>query len=204
MYQGSKFQDFVQSNNKTAQKIREEIMSFDTNGDEVVGFQEWSDALSKYADAKLNIDRSMCGKAGDVVQTCKPYFRKQGTKLGFFFPIQRRMAHTACWTGISGMGGFRPENCALNANSCDEVASCYSEPIKAPVLPVPGGKLSSKTKQSGNSVELVKRDDADVWRVLFWTSMIFMGILAVGSVVGIPFFVIILIVANRALDFNEM
>lgn len=181
-------------------------MEFDENKDGQVTREEFQAGLADYANSTFQIDRSLCHKAKQVTKACKDSF-KANTNLNALFRVKLRVVQSACWAGLSGLNQYRTELCALSAPDCDAVAQCYAKKPSDEV-PVPG------VSEAPEGPELEKRDvspyqqpkgqNVNTWKVLFWTSMIVLGIASLLTVVTFPFYVVVLIVAARAVNFNQV
>jgi hypothetical protein len=178
--------EFKQQHQNTMQSVREQIMQLDENRDGKVTFDELEQGLADLASVNIKVDRSLCAKAKDVTATCKSEWTKSSP--GPLFDVRRKLAETACSTGLSSLDSYKSEVCVLNAKNCKEAADCYVNPSSGIELPAPG-------------LTLTKRDNSGL-KFWFWTSIIIFGVVSTGSLILIPFYIIVLVASTRYINFD--
>lgn len=142
----------------------------------------------------IHFDSVTCANAKFVIEQCQADHADQ-MKVSQFIV---KFFHGLCKTRISSLFKNTVENCILTVQTdCSNVSQCYNRQFRKSILA--GVETPSLTRRS-----LVKRADANTWRLIFWISMIVLAIPAVISVFGIPFYLVALYIANNSMDFDKL
>jgi hypothetical protein len=109
-----------------------------------------------------------------------------------------KIHHGFCKAHIAKLFNNTVETCILAMQSdCSKVNQCYSKQFRDSLVTI--SNTPSRTRRS-----LHKRADANTWKLAFWISMIVVGVPAFFSVIGIPFYLLILFVASNTIDFDQL
>jgi hypothetical protein len=168
---------------KTKDFLWKQIKDFDKDGDDQVTFDEFMNGLQSLKDNESTVDRSICPKVLNYTQSCSDTINNSTIR---FLKARIAVEHVLCKSGVSGIMNYKTEVCVVNSASCDEAISCYDDAEKSLSL-VPGAGLVKRSMHG--------------W---FWVSVIVLGIFAVPSLIFLPFYIIVVMVAAKGLDWDRI
>ena len=178
---------FEDDKEEAAYALTENVMEFDSDNDSKVTREEFKNGVSGYTDHKYVVKQSLCGQAKQATRACKEEFKTNGPIFG----LKRRVLEASCWSGLAGFADYEVEQCILaSAGSCPSIAKCITGD-------------DDEDDDDETEVGLVKRDYyrrdslSGGSKFLFWSSMIVLGVMSWVTVIGIPFYLIVLIVSIR-------
>jgi hypothetical protein len=117
----------------------------------------------------------MCDRSKEIVKSCD---------FHGMLKAETKVFRAICKSGIASIKAYPVETCIINARDCDEVAACYGDKSDdeekddedVPEVLAPG----ALSVPSHNKRSLMKRSDSEVWRTLFWVSLIVLGFFSFG------------------------
>lgn len=165
---------------------------------------------SSYFGASANglTNKVACTIAHDVMDACKPELKNATAVTGnrMMFKLRVKLASGMCRAGLASFSEYKTETCVAAATSCEEAARCYADDEEEDDEEAEDAaeKPATLQRRSTRALQRLTKRDAAVWEVMYWVSMAILGVVSLGSIILFPFWVILLIVSLRTMDFKKL